>query len=222
MVLVAALATAGCSGAGDASPPTSGHAPGVGESSSGSPAPSQEPRPHRYTDRQLAAALPQGRHELHGVTRIADECRDLAKACHGIRGWGLVDANSDPESIELVVSVRRTNDPAIMREQQRRCPNGPIDHPLRWQDEAHTSYVPGERGDARRMPLTVGEWHGFVCQKTGVLVWDEGRTSDRFTWQSALLTNGVHFLSTSGRTMAMTKALAREYVDRLSVAGLVG
>lgn len=222
VVLIAALTAGGCSDDADGSADPSRSSPTAGDASSRAAPPSAAPTPTRYTDRQLGAALPEGRTQLHGITEIAVECRDLAEPCNGARGWGLVDARSDPSSRDLVVSINRTHRPSVQRAQERRCPDGPVHIPLEWTDRAHTSYRPGERAEARRLPLTIGEWSGFVCQKTGVLLWPEGETSERHTWQEAYLTNGVHDLATSGRTLPLTKALVREYLARLTVGAGLG
>ncbi|CAI9401606.1 hypothetical protein [Nocardioides sp. T2.26MG-1] len=221
VVLIAALTAGGCSDGGGATTADPGRSTVEGDGSAAAGTPSQDPTPTRYTDRQLGAALPRGRQQLHGVTEVATECRDLTKPCSGIRGWGLVDANADPASIRLLVSVLRTHDPSTQAEQRRQCPDGHFDQPLKW-NRAHTSYTIGERGQGRSWPFSIGEWHGFVCQKTGVQLYTNG-PSKRHTWQMALLTNGVHDLTTSALTLGETKALAREYLARLTVgAGLTG
>ncbi|HEY0950085.1 hypothetical protein [Nocardioides sp.] len=220
VVLIAALAMGGCSA--DGSEPSGAEGPGPDDGSSATE-PSPAPTPTRFTAEQLGAALPQGRKQLHGIAHVAFECRDLTKPCNGFRGWAVVDARSDPEALDLVVTIRQKHDQANERLRRRQCPDGEFHRPLRWQDDEHTRYTPGERAQARRIPLTIGEWSGFVCQKTGVLLWPRGETSERHTWQTAYLTNGLHDLTTAGRTLAMTKALAREYLARLSVgAGLTG
>jgi hypothetical protein len=214
VVLIATLTASGCSDGAD--DPVGG--------SSGKPAeaaaPSPEPTPTRYTDEQLGAALPRGRQQLHGIAKVAVACRDLTKPCNGTRGWGIVDAKSDPAHLDLVVSINHQHRGSL-RQQRRRCPDGPVDKPVHWLNPEHTSYRPGERAEARFLPLTIGEWRGGICQKTGVILWPHGETSARHTWQEAYLTNGLHDLTTAGRTLRLTETLAREYLARLTVsAGL--
>jgi hypothetical protein len=211
----------GCSGGDDEGGTTTGspdREPYATTSATSDPA----AEPTRYADEQLVAALPSGRAQLHGVTDIRQECRDLSEPCNGVRGWAMVSAGSDPTDVELMVSVTRTYDPATIREAEAACPDGPYRQPLKWTNREHTEYTPGERVRARRIPLALGEWEGFVCQKTGVRLWPDGETSDRGTWQVAYLTNEVHFMTTVGDTVELTEALAREYVERLSVGAAVG
>jgi hypothetical protein len=218
-VAVAALvALTGCTGDGSDEDPSSDASVVPSPSESPEKTKKPEPEPTRYTDKQLAQALPQGRKEMHGITDVSDQCRNLAVACHGTKGTGLVDARADPDQVDLLVVINRDHDEAVQRKHRQECQPGKFDRKVQWLDDDHTSYVPGERGRARQSDVKAGEWEGFLCEKRGVLLYPDGHASDHHRWQYAYLSNGVHDLTTAARTPKMTKALAREYADRLERA----
>jgi hypothetical protein len=221
-VLAAAVALTGCSGGGSGggSEDEQSADPSLTASPSESPTKTKkpEPKPTRYSDKELVQALPQGVKEMHGITDVSDECRNLSVPCHGTKGTGLVDARSDPDQVDLLVVVNRNHDEAVQRKHRQECRPGTFDRQVEWLDDDHTSYVPGERGRARQSSFKAGEWEGFLCEKQGVLLYPDGHASDHHRWQYAYLSNGLHDLTTAARTPKMTKALAREYAERLERA----
>ncbi len=207
------LASAALSGCADTTAQTSGEESITASASPGPPA--------RFTQKQLSAALPFSREELKGLW-VRDDCRVPRKACRKI--------GADPGEVAVTATGKRHRDELLLYvaampryterlwiRRDRTCEPGRIRKPIEAIKGEPTRYRAAERGWMKYDKWSHRGWDGFVC--TGSVTFINSRHE---VWKTIPI-HYIHLhygeeaiLRAKGRTARETKALVKEYLDRLA------
>lgn len=216
--LLVALVSCGADPGTDAAPPSVTPAPSGGEPVGPSASPSASATAIIYSNGDLVTALPGTRRQRHGVALLSS-CLTMNRACGPNPESGFVSvvgSSSGPSTIDIGVTVTGQYDADAWRRRVSRCPQGRYQQPLKYTPKYGTgAYRPGERGTSTRTAWSVRSWVGFTCAKDLVRLWPDGAESGRDTEFTIALTNGIHALDVTGRSLAEARALAEEYLARL-------